>query len=159
MNINKYLQEISITSTSIKSEDYLKLGISEEYGEVIGKVKRYCRGDYKKEGFKENIKKELGDMTYYVAVYEQLIGQVKEIRKPKTKNLKDNLHNLTALNSHIFNAKNPRHLTLALHSMMNTITDLAWNFGLTMDEITNANVDKIKSRFTRNMIKGSGDER
>ena len=159
MKIKQYLQEISITSKSINSTDYLKLGISEEYGEIIGKVKRYCRGDYGKERFREQIKKELGDLTYYTAVYEEKIGKIKEFREPKNRRLKDNLHNLTALNANIFNAENERHLTLALHSMMNTITDLALNFGLTMDEITQANVDKIKSRFNRNMIRGSGDER
>lgn len=159
MNIETYLNEISITSNSIKSEDYLKLGISEEYGEIIGKVKRYCRGDYQKDLFRDNIKKELGDLTYYVAVLEQRTNNIKELREPKNKHLKDNLHNLTALNANIFNAKNPRHLTLALHSMMNTITDLAWNFGLTMDEVMNSNVEKIKNRFIRNKIKGSGDER
>ena len=35
MKIKQYLQEISITSKSINSTDYLKLGISEEYGEII----------------------------------------------------------------------------------------------------------------------------
>lgn len=159
MTITDYLNNIKITSQSIKSEDYLKLGISEEYGEIIGKVKRYCRGDYGKEEFKTQIKKELGDLTYYVAVYEEMTHNVRDFRQPKNLRLKNNLHNLAALNAHINNAKNPRHIRLALHSLMNNITDLAWNFGLTMDEITQANVDKIRSRFNRNMIRGSGDER
>lgn len=159
MKIEKYLKEISITSHSIRSIDYLKLGISEEYGEVMGKIKRYCRGDYKKEAFRENMKKELGDLTYYVAVLEERTSNVKELRLPHNKHLKDNLHNLSALNANIINAKNSRHLTIALHTMMNTITDLAWNFGLSMDTIMEANVNKIKDRFTRNMVRGSGDER
>ena len=159
MKMEKYLEGISITSKSITSTEYLKLGISEEYGEIIGKVKRYCRGDYGKEGFKDNIKKELGDLTYYVAVLEERTGNVKELRSPHNKSLKDNLHNLAALNANIFNAKHSRHLTIALHTMMNTITDLAWNFGFSMDNIMEANIDKIKSRFIRNQIRGSGDER
>lgn len=159
MKIEKYLKGISITSKSITSTEYLKLGISEEYGEIMGKVKRYCRGDYRKEDFKSNIKKELGDLTYYVAVLEERTGNVKELRAPHNKHLKDNLHNLTALNANIFNAKHPRHLTIALHTMMNTITDLAWNFGFTMTEIMETNLSKINSRYIRNQIKGSGDER
>lgn len=159
MRIEKYLEGISITSKSITSTEYLKLGISEEYGEIMGKVKRYCRGDYRKEGFKDNIKKELGDLTYYVAVLEERTGNVKELRSPHNKSLKDNLHNLAALNANIFNAKHPRHLTIALHTMMNTITDLAWNFGFTMTEIMETNLSKINSRYIRNQIRGSGDER
>jgi hypothetical protein len=94
-----------------------------------------------------------------VAVLEERTGNVKELRAPHNKSLKDNLHNLAALNANIFNAKHSRHLTIALHTMMNTITDLAWNFGFSMDNIMEANIDKIKSRFIRNQIRGSGDER
>ena len=159
MKIKQYLNEIHITSNSIQSQDYLKLGISEEFGEILGNVKRYCRGDFGKEGFREQMKKEIGDLIYYLAVYEERIGQIKEFREPRKKGLKTNLHNLMALNANIFNAKHPRHLTLAIHNMVDTATDLAYNFNLTMDEITQANVDNIRSRFNRNMIRGSGDER
>ncbi|MCC5662083.1 nucleoside triphosphate pyrophosphohydrolase family protein [Nostoc sp. XA010] len=43
-------------------------GLSEEVGEVMGIIKWYFRGDEKPENFKENLTKELGDVTAYLVL-------------------------------------------------------------------------------------------
>jgi NTP pyrophosphatase (non-canonical NTP hydrolase) len=50
---------------------YTAFGLSNEVGEVLGKLKKQLRdkgGDYKEEEFKKNIEKELGDVLWYVAM-------------------------------------------------------------------------------------------
>ncbi|MEH2026698.1 nucleoside triphosphate pyrophosphohydrolase family protein [Nostoc sp.] len=43
-------------------------GLAEEVGEVMGIVKRHFRGDAKAENFKENLTKELGDVSAYLVL-------------------------------------------------------------------------------------------
>ena len=44
------------------------LGVSGEAGEVAECVKKHLRGDYGEDVYYDKIKKELGDLLYYVAV-------------------------------------------------------------------------------------------
>jgi NTP pyrophosphatase (non-canonical NTP hydrolase) len=44
------------------------LGLNEEAGEVAGKAKKYLRGDYDLVEYSKIVKKELGDVLYYLAV-------------------------------------------------------------------------------------------
>lgn len=65
---------------------HLYLGILGEFGEVCDVVKKYIRGDCKKEQFKSNIKKEIGDLTWYLVTYahdSNLLGIHDDFPKPK----------------------------------------------------------------------------
>lgn len=159
MNIKEYAQEIEDNTKNITDPEYFTLGIFEEYGEVIGKVKRFFRGDYQKDQFREQVKKELGDMLFYLVSYENRIQHLSEFRKPKPSRIKQNLRDLGALNLQIENPQSIYHLGIALRSAVDKVTDLASNFNLTLDEIIQTNLDKIHSRAERGVIKGSGDER
>lgn len=60
--------------------EYLALGLSSEAGEVASLFKKWLRGDYKKELPREKIKKELGDVLWYVARLADELGfSLKEI--------------------------------------------------------------------------------
>ncbi len=111
MELNEY-QKQALTTAIYKPEykiTYPALGLSEETGEVSGKIKKWLRGD---DGDtkeisverKEALKLELGDVLWYLAV-------------------------------------------------------LASDLGLTLDEVAQANVEKLKSRKERDVIKGNGDIR
>jgi uncharacterized protein (UPF0218 family) len=43
------------------------LGLSSEVGEVEGKLKKFIRGDFELEEFKEKVKPEIGDCLWYLA--------------------------------------------------------------------------------------------
>lgn len=56
-------------------------------------------------------------------------------------------------------AKTQKHEYVTTKSLMGTVSDLAWNFGFTMEDIMKANMQKTQDRLLRNKIKGQGDER
>lgn len=158
--IQEYLQSVLLTGNNIKSLDYIKLGILEESGEIAGKVKRFRRGDYGKDGFKENMKKELGDLTWYLVLYAYKNEQpLMEFRAPRNTRVMDNIYKLEVLKANLVSAESQRQQYITTRAMMNTVTDLAWNFGFTMEDITKANMQKTHDRLLRNKIKGQGDER
>lgn len=110
MELNEYQKKA--IETAIYNEKYKviypALGLGDEAGEVMGKVKKWLRGDdgegVMSEERKEALKFELGDVLWYLAI-------------------------------------------------------LARDLGLSLDEVAKANVEKLKSRKEREMIKGSGDYR
>lgn len=155
-----YLKSILVTGSKIKSLDYVRLGIYEELGEVAGKIKRFRRGDYKKEEFKNQIKKELGDLTWYLTLYNHLNGTpTREFRRPRNKRIMNSLDSLFMLQSYLTMSKQARFRGLLIESMTNAVTDLAWSFGITMEDIVKDNIKKTQDRLARNKIKGQGDER
>ncbi len=50
------------------------LGLTEEAGEVAGKVKKYLRGDFSLEELKKHIKKESGDAQWYLSELNSIFG-------------------------------------------------------------------------------------
>lgn len=108
MHMNAY--QAAANETAIFPPDqgivYTALGLASEAGEVTDKVKKVIRdsdGDFSSEA-REGIKKELGDVLWYVS-------------------------------------------------------SLARELGFTLEEVAEANILKLSSRFDRDMIGGSGDDR
>ena len=52
----------------------LALGLTEEAGEIAGKVKKYLRGDYDFEELKKRVSKEAGDQLWYLNETLSLLG-------------------------------------------------------------------------------------
>lgn len=85
---------------------YPTLGLVGETGEVAEKVKKLFRNDggMLTDAHREEIKKELGDVLWYLAA-------------------------------------------------------LSRELGLSLDDVATANIEKLRSRATRGVLKGSGDNR
>lgn len=159
MTVDEYLKNVLITGNKINSLDYLKLGIFEELGEISGKIKKYRRGDYKKEEFKNNIKKEIGDLLWYLVLYSHVNKTpIKNFNKPRDKRIMESIDKLYVL-VNFLKLKNNNIRGKVIKSMINSTIDLSWSFGYTIDDICKTNVIKIQDRLRRNKIKGSGDER
>lgn len=80
MNFNDYQQKAIVTN--LRKDDEFKelmqqvLGLADESGEVLAKFKKWIRDDdanFDKLD-KENIKKELGDILWYIAVVADDLG-------------------------------------------------------------------------------------
>lgn len=87
---------------------YAAMGLGSEAGEVLGKVKKWLRGDDGDGGMSEErklaLRNELGDVLWYLAV-------------------------------------------------------LARDLGLSLDDIAKMNIEKLKSRKDRRVLRGDGDKR
>ena len=107
MELNEY-QELAIREAFYEKRDvaYNALGISGESGEIADHVKKMFRDDEGKltEERREVLKKELGDVLWYVA-------------------------------------------------------SMAESMGFTLDEVAEANIQKIRDRKARGVQHGSGDNR
>lgn len=80
MNLNEYQKKALTTATSPKKYNiiYPAMGLGNEAGEVLGKVKKWMRGDDGEGEMKEErklaLKDELGDVLWYVAVLAHDLG-------------------------------------------------------------------------------------
>lgn len=83
---------------------YPTLGLAGEAGEVCEKTKKFFRDHTEREDFQEKLKKELGDVLWY-------------------------------------------------------INAMAHEVGLTLEEIAEANIEKLESRKERGKLHGDGDDR
>lgn len=155
-----YLDSVLLTGFKITSLEYLRLGIIEESGEIAGKIKKFKRGDYTQEQFRVQIGKEIGDLCWYLVLYAKRNGKpIKNFREPREKKIMESINTIEILKGHLVKAKHPRHRHRIIEGILGSATDLAWNFGYTMEDITRMNSEKCKDRMLRGKIKGSGDER
>jgi len=73
--------------------EYLGMGLASEAGEVAGVLKKWIRGDYSTKEMQEKLKKELGDVLWYVArlADEQnfLLSNIFELNKAKLQQRKE----------------------------------------------------------------------
>lgn len=156
----EYLNKVLVTGNKIDSLDYIKLGIMEESGEIAGKIKRLYRGDYSEEVFKNQMAKELGDLSWYLTLYAYKQGQpITHYRPPRQHNMMDSLYNIQILKTHLLKSSNPKQQTMIINTMIGSVIDLANNCGYSMDQITDMNINKTLDRLQRNKIRGVGDER
>lgn len=148
-------QEKAVTFLEVEDEntyDYLVLGLHSEKGEVAGVVKRYLRGDYDMKETKRRLIGELGDCLWYVAVLQ------KKFPDQYGNYLLSSLSRLVSLEPHavvhgLFNEKG------AICEEGIAVLNIAKEYGLSVKEIFNYNIQKLTDRKKRNMIKGDGDSR
>jgi NTP pyrophosphatase (non-canonical NTP hydrolase) len=80
MNLNEYQEKAATTATftdtGILRTAYLTLGLTGEAGEVAEKVKKAIRdeGAVLTQDKKDDIKKELGDVLWYVSQLARVLG-------------------------------------------------------------------------------------
>ena len=75
MSLNRYQQDAyAFCMPSGFTEDYLIAGLSAEAGEVAGKYAKYVRDDTSADVLAEEMKKELGDVLWFVAVLGAFYG-------------------------------------------------------------------------------------
>lgn len=158
--MSNYLSSVLTTGSKINNLDYIHLGIIEESGEIAGKIKKFYRGDYDEATLKDNLKKEIGDLTWYLVLYGHKNGTLQSgFKAAKSHSLSHNIKSLEILKGRLAVAKTPRHKGIIINTMINTVTNLANNFNLTMEDVCQANISKINGRLARNTLRGSGDER
>jgi NTP pyrophosphatase (non-canonical NTP hydrolase) len=80
--------------TELENITRLTLGLVEESGEVAGKIKKSMRGDYQLEEKKEEIKKELGDVLWYLSTLSDALNlSLNDVAVSNNKKLAERLEN------------------------------------------------------------------
>jgi NTP pyrophosphatase (non-canonical NTP hydrolase) len=60
--------------TLMEDVSYCTMGLTEEAGEVAGKVKKAIRDGKSVDQIRDDLKKELGDVLWYLAMYAEVLG-------------------------------------------------------------------------------------
>ena len=179
-NLSDYIALASETAVYPKASArvYLMAGLLSEVGEVAGVIKKYNRDGGTKEEFRQKLKAELGDCFWYFAMMlHDLYPSDKNMRprldppgyKPS---LNYELEDLEICLSYLLRVNNLIHQIITEsgdnHSSKNTslLLDIFYNLkiiatfsDLTVHEVLEYNVNKLKSRQSRNQLQGSGDNR
>lgn len=150
-------------------ETCLKLGLMEEAGEVCGVYKKMYRDNNGQwdDARKEKLLKELGDVTWYIAMnYKQIQNM------PYAYNDKEEMEvfvefDLPTLFSSIVAsaaAFSVASLTkdkpeLYLESAVMSVKEIGRRFGWTLSDIFEANIAKLTKRKEENKIHGEGSDR
>lgn len=147
-NFNDYVKRTSKFAIYPKehANEYLKLGLISEFGEVCGKLKKQIRGD---EITQSDIDSEIGDVLWYLA---QIIyhSEVTNIDIP-------NYYCVVYLEE-VLDAMGE----IEIQNTERIPTILSWlknQSPIPLLYIAQDNIDKLEKRLTENKIKGSGDNR
>lgn len=163
----------------VHSHRYCALGLVGETGEVANQVKKIWRDDdgLLTESRKEKLRDELGDVLWYATRYAhhrglsagaitiELGARSKALDLSPVVDIFDATERLTMLSTSTvaintdFDDVAGSDLQLWAQEMFNTIADVADMLDTNIEDVAQANVDKLTGRVERGTISGSGDGR
>lgn len=140
---------------SCKNEDYLRLGLISEVGELCAIFKRSIRGDFNLENKRQDILLELGDICWYLDRYEAMVATTFGWRRVwgLPLNIGTWIEWTYELSSEASLLRGPSAYC------WNCVTIIAYHFNFTIWDVLTANVEKLSKRKERGLIQGSGDHR
>ena len=190
--LEKYQIEALKTAQYIdfgRNDIYPKLGLAGEVGELCNKIKKILRGDYNEynqfnpelhlveffhnyltDKFKQDLKKEIGDIFWYLSVlmYELRVT-FKEINEyPKYNYLPVELYKEDLYESCLSLIQQTANITYMFQNnvkpdnidgVIKELLFISGCFDLKINDILQTNVNKLQKRQKKNKIKGSGDNR
>lgn len=178
-NFNEYRLKAAETAIYPKGTDYPLLGLISEVGELAGVIKKQARDNTPDDIFKAKLLKELGACFWYVAAIltDYNFTLPESIDLHETINIKQEFyflnskvalftdgcsHALTISQQIPFDKTSPLeldHLSRTLEAVFRQLIDIAHYYGLSLEEICEANLDKLFDRKERGVLGGSGDDR
>jgi len=155
------------------SVHYICLGLISEYGEVIGKLAKYYRGDKTEFETKVAMADELGDVLWFVARIAKLILSKKDltllnidITLDYTVPLEEAFEDLIAYSKYAHILASTILMDdldgLGFYTIQNMLKDLSVLSACvdkTLSEILSQNMVKLESRKMRGKLQGDGDNR
>lgn len=156
MTLNEYQSEAEKTAIYGNQSNviYPVLGLVDEASEVLEKIANKI--DWSN---KQNISFE--DIFTQVILYGKAAGKLKkEIRDTKNEWIHKQIVNLAEQIKNLPNSNELKQdITKELGDVLWYIAILARDFGITLDEIGQTNIAKLRDRQLRGKLGGSGDER
>lgn len=150
---------------------YVSLGLAEEGGEVCGvhkKVLRDNNGEWD-DNRKDKLLKELGDVTWYVAMFfEEIVNMpsmdLDLVNKAGEEldgfSLDECMGSLCGLAAACcIKPKQSVHIKENLELTLRVLEEIARRFGWTMSDVYETNIAKLTKRKEENKIHGEGSDR
>lgn len=158
---------------TLVARDYSCLGLIDEVGEIAGKLKKAIRGDGVSSGYDAleafrsgekqiALRDEIGDVLYYLARYCVEHGEALEEwiygALPFVRTRHDPVKIALQLSKNVGDTI-LRTDDIYLSNSCLFLAELALWLGFTLEEVAQANQEKLNSRKERGVLKGSGDKR
>lgn len=146
-------QALTTALPSALTMDYLAPGLIAELGEVFGKQAKAVRDGWDEERLNREVCAELGDCLWFIA----LISHVTDSEPTGffyCQNMQDAMCNAASLMG-----CDPSSYRRLLVRVFRQIAVEAEAHGSTLEDVAQANLDKLADRQARNVIAGSGDTR
>lgn len=161
MDHNTYVETIKqfIVYPPEREKEYLECLLFSEIGEVVGVHAKYVRGDFDETECKKRLIGELGDVLFACSLrFDDFEKYLNDRRK---------LDYCTSLRDLAEDTKQAVYWWLeagiekdwSISSFGGLLLAYCSALGITIEELREANVAKLKSRMERGKIKGDGDER
>ena len=148
ITIENYTDHCLQTWGGKNQKERAELGIAGEFGEMCECQKKFLRGDFNEEERNKRMLKELGDCFYYLAIHSFLQKDNRFVVFSQDFNEKFKFeYDVTVA------------LTLKAETYMCKCFAVLKALNFNLEEVLQANIDKLRSRAERNKIKGDGDER
>ena len=139
-----------------------ELGIIGELGEVTEVLKKYLRGDFDKVERDKRLLKEFGDLIYYIAI-DMYLNEIDFCRICNDNDYfgnkcKSNLqpNDLCCIISGYLDS---RFTSFHAFFLIESFDFFINQDGFTLEQVMQANIDKLASRKMRGKISGDGDNR
>ena len=159
MTLKKYVKEAVKFRMRTASEEYLKLGLIAEVGEVAGKLAKRIRDDVFDEKAFIN---ELGDVLWFIVNLAKIWDFEHELDWRIEITEEDNGDFLEDRMREVFNWANEGikyEDADSFNSLLENVGLMVLHFGYTFEQVAEANIVKLRDRAARGKIQGNGDER
>jgi NTP pyrophosphatase (non-canonical NTP hydrolase) len=126
-----------------------ELGIIGELGEVAEVLKKFLRGDFDKVERDRRLLKELGDLLYYIAVDFYLKGKCFNFIAGNS--IMQSGADIYELHEYVLCGNE--------YASFECVLGFIINSGFNLEQVMQANIDKLTERAEKNVIKGDGSDR
>lgn len=155
MDHNTYVETIKqfIVYPPEREKEYLECLLFSEVGEVVGVHAKYVRGDFDEAEYKKRLIGELGDVLFAASL---LLGDMTTTGLFIRRSWVDFVYDAYLIYDSYFGEEDIESVRDYIAYML-----LRWLSipGITIEQLREANVAKLKSRMERGKIKGDGSER
>lgn len=159
VTIENYTEHCLKTWGGENQKERAELGIIGELGEVAEVLKKFLRGDFDEVERDKRLLKELGDVTYYIAIDLHLhnhgFNYIYEVAMRDVVISSD----LFGLVGECVVYQDSPHDEWDAIGHIGSLVDVIEGFGFTLEQVMQANIEKLQDRAKRDKIKGDGDFR
>ena len=163
ITIENYTEHCLKTWGGENQKERAELGIIGELGEVAEVLKKYLRGDFDEVERDKRLLKELGDVLYYIAIDIHLLDMTYDFVEELQSYDKHEIHEMC----HWYREDSTTELIIKCTSNIftpswDTLSNfivLLTRFKFSIEQVMQANIEKLAKRAENGLIQGDGDNR